>query len=189
VLNYDLVMKVAESKRPYVSNLIEGALIRRLFTAVYVPAFKDGVVINVAIFPMDTSEISKILVRQPVPTGWLLGVIDGNGRFIARSRDEAIQLGSLASEGWRAAAKNEPEGIFESISMEGVPLFSAHKQTEAADWSVSIGAPQRSAHVRFSRVCPDYFRACSASDVRISSRCHHCNQGDSSAYEVASRRC
>jgi len=142
VLNYDLVRRVAESRRPYVSNLIEGALIRRLFTAVYVPAFKDGVVINVAIFPMDTSEISKILVRQPVPTGWLLGVIDGNGRFIARSRDEASQLGSLASEGWRTAAQNEREGVFENVSMEGVPLFSAHKQTEAADWSVSIGAPK-----------------------------------------------
>src|SRR5690349_13051768 len=54
VLNYDLVRNVAESKRPYVSNLIEGALIRRLFTAVYVPAFKHGVVINVAIFPNST---------------------------------------------------------------------------------------------------------------------------------------
>src|SRR5690349_16534351 len=109
VLNYDLVKKAADVKRPYVSNLIEGALIRRLFTAVYVPAFKEGVVTNVAIFPMDTSEISKIVVRQPVPDGWLVGVIDGNGRFIARSRDEASQLGSLASEGWRAAAKKARE--------------------------------------------------------------------------------
>jgi two-component sensor histidine kinase len=142
VLNYDLVKKVADIKRPYVSDLIQGALIRRLFTAVYVPAFKEGLVTNVAIFPMDTSEISKILVRQPVPTGWVVGVIDRNGRFIARSRDEASQLGSLASEGWRAAAKKEREGVFENISMEGVPLFSAHKRTESADWSVSIGAPR-----------------------------------------------
>ena len=53
VLNSDLVRKVVESKRSYVSNLIEGALVRRLFTAVYVPVFKDNVLINVAIFPMD----------------------------------------------------------------------------------------------------------------------------------------
>ena len=142
VLNSDLVRKVVESKRPYISNLIEGALVRRLFTAVYVPVFKDKVVINVAIFPMDTAEISKILVRQPVPSGWVMGVIDGGGRFIARSRDEERQLGNFSSEGWRAVAKKEREGFFESNSIEGIPLFSAHKQTDTADWSVSVGAPR-----------------------------------------------
>jgi two-component sensor histidine kinase len=142
VLNSDLVRKVVESKRSYVSNLIEGALVRRLFTAVYVPVFKDNVLINVAIFPMDTAEISKILARQPVPSGWVMGVIDGVGRFIARSRDEERQLGNLSSEGWRAVAKKEPEGFFQSSSIEGIPLFSAHKQTETADWSVSVGAPK-----------------------------------------------
>jgi two-component sensor histidine kinase len=142
VLNSDLLSKVVESKFPYVSNLIEGALIRRLFTAVYVPVFKNNVLINVAIFPMDTAEISKILLRQPIPSGWVVGVIDGNGRFVARSRDEEAQLGNLSSEGWRAVAKKEREGFFESNSIEGIPLFSAHKQTEAADWSVSVGAPK-----------------------------------------------
>src|SRR6267142_2410104 len=142
VLNSDLVRKVVESKRSYVSNLIEGALVRRLFTAVYVPVFKDNVLINVAIFPMDTAEIRKILVRQPVPSGWVMGVIDGSGRFIARSRDEERQLGNFSSEGWRAVAKKEREGFFESNSIEGIPLFSAHKQTETADWSVSVGAPR-----------------------------------------------
>jgi two-component sensor histidine kinase len=142
VLNSDLVRKVVESKRSYVSNLIEGALVRRLFTAVYVPVFKDNVLINVAIFPMDTAEISKILVRQLVPSGWVMGVIDGSGRFIARSRDEERLLGNFSSEGWRAVAKKEREGFFESNSIEGIALFSAHKQTETADWSVSVGAPR-----------------------------------------------
>jgi two-component sensor histidine kinase len=71
-----------------------------------------------------------------------MGVIDGGGRFIARSRDEERQLGNLSSEGWRVVAKKEREGFFESNSIEGIPLFSAHKQTETADWSVSVGAPK-----------------------------------------------
>ena len=46
------------------------------------------------------------------------------------------------SEGWRSASLQGPEGFFDNISKEGVPLHSAYKNLTGSDWTISVGASQ-----------------------------------------------
>ena len=46
-----------------------------------------------------------------LPEGWLAGLIDRDGNFIARSRNHEQNVGRPASDGFRAAARAAAAGL------------------------------------------------------------------------------
>ncbi len=57
---------------------------------------------------MDTSAFKMLMDERHLPEGWLGGLIDRNGNFIARSREHDRMVGKPASLGFRAAALTAP---------------------------------------------------------------------------------
>ncbi|RPI33972.1 MAG: hybrid sensor histidine kinase/response regulator, partial [Hyphomicrobiaceae bacterium] len=69
-----------------------------------------------------------------IPKNWLAGIIDGEGRFIARV--PSAEVGQFASQGWRATKRQT--GLFEFPSLEGDPLINANAQPSMSNWTVGV---------------------------------------------------
>ena len=82
----------------------------------------------------EAAEFLRLLNVQDIPRNWLAGIIDGEGRFIARV--PSAEVGQLASQGWRAT-KDQP-GLFEFPSIEGDPLIAANAQSSISNWKVGV---------------------------------------------------
>lgn len=123
-----------------VGDIVMGPVTKRPTLAVFVPVFKnDQPQFNIVI-GLDPHVFTRILDDQQLPSGWVAGIGDRKGHFIARSRDNDRFLTEPISEGWRAASLKGQEGFFDNISKEGVPLHSAFKNLVGREWTVSVGA-------------------------------------------------
>src|SRR5207249_2192759 len=71
-----------------------------------------------------------------VPKAWLAGIIDGDGRYVARVPDNDRRVGQLAAEGWRRV--RHEEGVFEFPSSEGDLVVSAGAPSRVSAWTVGI---------------------------------------------------
>ena len=92
-----------------ITDLLKGPLTQEWIANIEVPIFKDDLPFRGLAVVMKHQEFLRLLNGQDMPRNWLAGVIDGEGRFIARV--PSAQVGQLASEGWRAI-KDQP-GLFE----------------------------------------------------------------------------
>jgi two-component sensor histidine kinase len=75
-----------------------------------------------------------------LPEGWLAGLIDRRGNFIARSRNHEHNVGQPASEGFRAAAKSTAQGWNEMISLEGGKISNGHVTSPLSGWVMGLAA-------------------------------------------------
>ena len=71
-----------------------------------------------------------------MPEGWLAGIIDMEGRFVARVPNRDDKVGQLASEGWRAVQGRE--GVFEFASLEGDTVVQGNALSKASGWAIGI---------------------------------------------------
>jgi PAS domain S-box-containing protein len=135
-------IEAMESGRPAVANIFRGTVTPRPLASVHVPVLRDGKAIYNLIITMDPKSFLAILRAQQVPEGWLSGIIDRNGNFVARSRDHDKLVGTPASAGWRNASRQAKEGQFDNLSIEGVSLHSSFINSALSGWSVSLAATQ-----------------------------------------------
>ena len=89
---------------------------------------------------MDTSAFKMLLDERHLPEGWLAGLIDRTGNFVARSRDHDRVVGKPASTGFRAAAQRVSEGWFEFASLEGELLANNHVTSALSGWVMALAA-------------------------------------------------
>jgi len=74
-------------------------------------------------------------------TEWLAGVLDQNGRYVARVPGGEAMIGELASEGWRSNARKE--GIAYFRSRENERAINANANSRLSDWTIGAGAFER----------------------------------------------
>jgi signal transduction histidine kinase len=119
-----------------ITDLVRGPVSQLWFTSIQVPIFKDGQPFRgLAIF-MRQGEFLRLLQAQDIPKNWLAGIIDGQGRFIARVPH--AEAGTFASQGWRATM--DQMGLFEFTSLEGDALVHANDHPSASNWKVGVAA-------------------------------------------------
>jgi signal transduction histidine kinase len=100
------------------------------------PIFKNGQPFRGLALCIGHQEFLPLLGAHDIPTNWLAGIIDGEGRFIARVPKGATEVGQFASEGWRAT-KNRA-GVFEYSSLEGDTLIDANALPGIGNWTVGV---------------------------------------------------
>ena len=107
-----------------ISDLFRGPLTQDLLANIEVPIFKDGQPFRSLAIVMRHREFLRLLSAQDIPRNWRAGIIDGQGRFIARVPQGSTEVGQLASQGWRAI--KDQTGLFEFLSLEGDALVHAN---------------------------------------------------------------
>jgi signal transduction histidine kinase len=135
---------IEDQKRALATNtVVISGIMRSSFTQdwvanIEVPIFNNGQPFRGLALGIGHQEFLPLLSAQDIPTNWLAGIIDSEGRFVARVPQGATEVGQLASEGWRATRGRM--GVFEYPSLEGDTLITANALPSIGDWTVGVAA-------------------------------------------------
>jgi signal transduction histidine kinase/ActR/RegA family two-component response regulator len=131
---------VVKEKRPAVGSVIPGgAFQQRPGIPIRVPVLRNGEVIYVLTAIVKPEAFDRLFERQSVPSGWVSGLVDANGNFIARTPERP--RGSRASEPFLAAIKSADEGWYRGRTVDGLDTYTAFTVSRQTGWAVGFAIP------------------------------------------------
>jgi signal transduction histidine kinase len=127
---------------PQVSDVFIGAMNKEPIAVMAVPVKVDGAVAYSLNLTLDPGDFIRLLNAHHLPVDWLIGIVDRQGRFLAREPDNGKRVGTLASEGWRAAIRAAPNEAWNHFdALEGGSVYNAHSRAHESGFIVGIGIP------------------------------------------------
>lgn len=134
----ELQRRALETNEVQISDVFIGAVTKIALIVVEVPVRRaNRPPLGLAV-TMDARSFLPLFESWNLPEGWLAGLIDTKGNFIARSRDHDRNVGRPASEGFRAAVRSGREGWNEMVSVEGQPIANAHVTSRISGWAMGV---------------------------------------------------
>lgn len=85
---------------------------------------------------VDVTVFRDLLNSQRIPDGWIVGVADRQGHFVARSRDHDSWVARSASSGWRGVMRQE--GVSEFQSLEQRQVVNANIVSSLSGWATGV---------------------------------------------------
>lgn len=138
------VSQVIATQKPLVSGVFTGPRTGRQIIAVYVPVLASGANNYVVVQGFALEHWKKINRQQNIPADWVVAVIDGAGKFIARSHKSDELRGKLARPELVAAAAQQKQGLIRHFTMDGIDSYDAFQRSELTGWTVAVAAPAAS---------------------------------------------
>ena len=138
--------EAAGPRATVVSNLYFAPVGKQYSFAVQVPVVREDRVryyLTVAGF---VSALQSIMEDQRLPEGWVASILDAKGVIVARSHHPERFVGKPTSDRLAAQLARREEGVFESMTVDGVPILATYSRSPAYGWSVVMGVPLRIAN-------------------------------------------
>jgi two-component sensor histidine kinase len=135
-----LQRRAIETGQVQFSNVFNGAVPKSFIVTVEVPVQRSGKPPLGITVDMEPRIFLPLFEQWNLPEGWLAGLIDRNGNFIARSRSHEDTVGRPASEGFRKAARSSSQGWNEMISLEGGAIANGHVTSPLSGWVMGLAA-------------------------------------------------
>jgi signal transduction histidine kinase/ActR/RegA family two-component response regulator len=104
-----------------------------------VPVNVQGRIAYVLTALVRPDSFQDIIRQQRLPEGWISGIVDANGNFVARIPPRPA--GEAASPAFRAAVLRSPEGFYRGLTAEGRDTFTAHEASAFSHWSIGLAIP------------------------------------------------
>ncbi len=136
----ELQRRAIESGQFQISGAFTGALVQSTVVTVEVPVRRTDKPPLVLTMVMRPNAFLTLFEQWNLPEGWLAGLIDQQGNFIARSRNHDQNVGRPASDDFRAAARRATIGWNETRSLEGVDMATAHVTSPVSGWVMGLAA-------------------------------------------------
>jgi len=129
------------SGRTTVSSLfVSGA--DRPFFCVAVPVRRDGRVIYALEICIFTEQLAGLFCEAGIEPGWVAGIIDRNGLFLARSLSPELFVGRLSRPELGMAARGKVDvGEFENVTLEGVAMVNSFRRSSLSGWTSVVAVP------------------------------------------------
>jgi two-component sensor histidine kinase len=135
-----LVQRAFASGQTYVSDFRPGAGDPgAAHVSVETPVFQNGQPFYEISLILRVDQFATLLRRQKYPAGWLAGVIDRNGLFIARLPERAGTPGALASAEFANASHGASDLVVSHRSIDGERIASAYAATPYG-WTAGVAA-------------------------------------------------
>jgi len=135
------IARAISTGRPTVEDLTVAPLLHnRLSLPVRVPVIRDGKVAYVLTAALDPAAFQRLLGAQDVPFGWVSGLVDGRGRYIARTPFK--NPGSMAGKEYIDHVRSGPrEGWYHGTTLDGYDTYSAYFRSDLTGWSIGYALP------------------------------------------------
>ncbi len=142
----DLVASVAATGRAVVSGVTRASLDGEPLITIDVPVARDGPDGPKVRYSLSSAfkvdPLEALLRSQRLPPKWVAGIVDRDGLFLARTRDNAARVGTPASVEWRAQMQAGPEAWAPVTTLDGLVSYTASVTSAATGWSVGIAVPR-----------------------------------------------
>ena len=132
--------RAIETGKVQISDVFSWAVLKSPVITVDVPVLRNGKPPLCLSIVMQPDIFLSLFEQWNLPEGWLAGLIDSKGNFIARSRGHGEYVGKPASDGFRAAASQSQVGWNEMKSVEGIPVANAHVTSSLSGWVMGLAA-------------------------------------------------
>ena len=127
-------------KRAAISDLIPAPLLgNELGISVRVPVLRDTRVAYVMTAVVKPQAFQTLLAQQDMPPKWFSGLVDGQGRLIARI--PPMPPGSMASEDYLRHVRQASEGWYRGRTLEGEDTYTAFLKSSLTGWSIGFAIP------------------------------------------------
>lgn len=135
----DLQAEMSLTGVPVISGVMHDNI--RPIVAVGVPVEVEGIYLYSLTAGLYTERFAHILYGQNLPGNWIGAIFDAKGVIIARNKDNQATAGKLAAENARQQIMLGQEGVFEGVTLEGMPVLTVFSRAQVSNWSVVIGIP------------------------------------------------
>ena len=126
--------------RPVVGDVYASPLSGEARIAVALPIPREGQPPYVLAVTVPTSRIRDVLLPA-APPGWVLGVGDRTGKFVARSERHDAMTGKPGLPEYLAKASDR-SGTFTSVNFDGVALLAGYEWSDFSGWLYAANVPQ-----------------------------------------------
>jgi PAS domain S-box-containing protein len=134
-----LVSRAIESGSAFLSNVSEDGALREAHASIESPVVVDGKPTYEIAMVLSLDQFNRILQRQNLPDGWLSGIVDQKGAFVARLPAGSETPGTLASPEFRDASRRSPQSTVAHASITGQKVVSAYAPASGG-WTVGVAA-------------------------------------------------
>ena len=141
--NLESLRQAFASGEPAISDLYQGTIRNRPYVAIDVPIRgEDGTIALALSLNPRLDDFAAALRRQRIPPSWVAAVVDRRGVVVARTRNAEHYVGRSAAPELVSRLMTQDEGVFDSSSLEGVPLLAVFSRAKRSGWAVAIGIPR-----------------------------------------------
>jgi PAS domain S-box-containing protein len=142
--------KVFETGLPSVSDIVIGAVAKKLVFDIDVPVLRDGRVVYSLGVAVEPARLNDLLRNQKLPAGWVATITDTSGSIVARTSDPEL-IGQRVPVRLSAMTPSQP-GLVEARRPDGTPIMVGFSKSEVSNWTVAIGVPTSNLYRRPSSV-------------------------------------
>lgn len=135
------VRQVMATRTMLVSDLFMGAMSKHTVTTVNVPVPVDAGQRYVLATAFTATYLQRAISRASIPEGWVVAVLDRQGRFIARSHNGEGLSGTPAAAGLVRAAAERAEGEVRVATIEGIDSYQVFTHSPLSAWTVAVAVP------------------------------------------------
>jgi two-component sensor histidine kinase/HAMP domain-containing protein len=136
------IREVAASGKPWLSGVVVGAYTGRTVVLLMLPVIgRSDEVRYVLTMALSSDLFMKLVEELSAPSTWLVTIMDREGRFVARSRDQERFAGRQASSTFRSATAQVDTGAVESVSSDGVPIWASFARSSDDALTAVISYP------------------------------------------------
>jgi PAS domain S-box-containing protein len=133
-----------DADRPVVTDLFYGKALKTHLFGVAVP-ISDGTRVTHALAAgVLPATVGAVLRQQNLPRDWIAAVFDSSGTIVARSHQMDEFVGKKASSGLREKLQAETHGTLDTVTLEGVKVYTAFVHSPTTGWAVALGIPRSS---------------------------------------------
>jgi signal transduction histidine kinase len=114
---------------------------RGMVAAVTQPVRRNGqnqLELKLTIVPQ---ELQRIIDKHALPDGWLATILDSQGTVVARRPGGITHVGRSATADLRELLADYPEGLFRSVSLDGMPSVG-YFSTSPQGWTYLTAMPR-----------------------------------------------
>jgi signal transduction histidine kinase/CheY-like chemotaxis protein len=135
------VVEVLRRKTTTMSGVFKSPINSGYITAVSIPVVPEEGGRYVLSEAFDSYYFTRVFAQSRIPPAWTVAVIDGNGRFIARNRQNDPMIGKPAASNLVNAAQSQAEGQLRHQKVDGQEAYQVFTHSGFSGWTIAVSAP------------------------------------------------
>src|SRR5471032_2260241 len=133
--------QVIDSGVTKASGVFLGTVTGRMMATLNVPTVTRAGKRYVLAGAFTIEHFKRVFASARIPAGVTVGLLDGDGRFLARSGAADEMIGQLARPELIAAAASAHDGMLRHRTWEGRESYDVYTHSQLSGWTVAVAVP------------------------------------------------
>ncbi|HEY8607726.1 MAG TPA: cache domain-containing protein [Noviherbaspirillum sp.] len=142
---FELASKHGDDKT-LVSDVFVASVGKRHDFAISVPVVVGDGTPYILVMGINAAALNRTMAAQRFPQQWIATIVDRQGKVVARSRDPEQYVGKPVRDYSRKILAARMEGVYPSVTLDGVQVKAFFSRVPLADWRAIISLPESEIH-------------------------------------------